>query len=96
MHKNSATIIEEDPAAEDFDPTIYFTPIAFVIETQVEHHSLFKEAMMQLYEHLYKPKAVSQNAQSNELLAFSDFIAHIAFLASLPSPTFNTLFEIDF
>ena len=51
---------------------------------------------MQLYEHLYKPKAVSKNAQSNELLAFSDFIAHIAFLASLPSPTFNTLFQIEF
>ena len=47
---------------EVFDENIYFTPIAFVIETQVEHHNLFKEVMMQLYEHLYKPKAVSKDA----------------------------------
>ena len=29
-------------------------------------------------------------------LVFADFLAHIAFIASLPCPSFNTQFEIEF
>ena len=38
---------EEDVYA--WDPNHYFTPIAFVIQTQVEHHDIFKQIMMLLY-----------------------------------------------
>ena len=72
-----------------WDPNNYYTPIAFVIQTQVEHHDIFKQIMMLLYQHLYKPEI-------NRNLVFADFLAHIAFIASLPCPSFNTQFEIEF
>ena len=39
---------------------------------------------------------VSTDAVDNKQLAFADFIAHIAFLKTLPSPTFNSRFNIEF
>ena len=45
--------------------------------------------MTLLYEHLYKSK-MDRN------LVYADFLAHIAFIASLPCPSFNTDFEIEF
>lgn len=46
--------------------------------------------MLELYEHVYKPKP------DKRTLVFADFIAHIAFLASLPCPSFNTRYHIEF
>ena len=53
MQNNMDMLFEDE---EDFvwDPNNYFTPIAFVIQTQVEHHDIFKQIMMLLYQHLYK------------------------------------------
>ena len=52
---------------------------------------------MQLYDLFYKLEAAEEDEynENQRVLAFANFIAHIAFLASLPCPTFNTRLCID-
>ena len=34
--------------------------------------------------------------EKDRLLAFADFASHLAFLASIPCPTFNTRYHVEF
>ena len=43
----------------------YFAPIAFVIQTEVEHHDIFKEILLSLFESIRKPKAITNNKQKD-------------------------------
>lgn len=36
----------------------YFAPIAFVIQTEVEHHDIFKEVLLGLFESIRKPAEI--------------------------------------
>lgn len=74
----------------------YFAPIAFVIQTEVEHHDIFKEVMLKLFESIRIPMVVTGDEQKDQQLAFAEFLAHLAFLVSIPCPTFNTRFHIEF
>ena len=74
----------------------HYAPIAFVIKTEIEHHDIFKEILLLLFESIRIPDDVTGDKFRNEKLAFADFLAHIAFLATLPCPDFNTRFNIEF
>ena len=49
-----------------------------------------------LFESIRNPDKVVDDKEQNERLAFADFLAHIAFLATMPCPDFNTRFNIEF
>mmetsp|Transcript_7350 Transcript_7350/g.6583 ORF Transcript_7350/g.6583 Transcript_7350/m.6583 type:complete len:92 (-) Transcript_7350:99-374(-) len=36
------------------------------------------------------------NPNTNKLIAYADMISHLAFLKTLPSPTFNTIYNLHF
>lgn len=67
-----------------------------MIQTELEHHDIFKEIMMSLFEHIRRPQKLTSDPDADQKLAFADFMAHIAFLATIPSPSFNTLFKVAF
>ena len=74
----------------------YFTPIAFIIQTEVEHHDIFKEILLSLFESIRCPELITVDKQKNRVLAFADFLCHLAFMASIPCPTFNTRYHVEF
>ena len=49
-----------------------------------------------LFESIRVPECVTENEHENIELAFAEFLAHLAFLMSIPCPTFNTRFYIEF
>lgn len=81
-----------------------FIPIAFVIQTEVEYHDIFREMMLQLFETIRLPlEGKDKNAtdlkmtfENRRKLAFADFLSHMAFLKTIPCPSFNTLYNISF
>lgn len=83
--------------ASDNGENCSYVPMCFMIQTEVEYHDIFKEILVQLLESIRKPKKVSphDNAVDNKTLAYADFIAHIAFLKTIPVPTFNTTYNIE-
>ena len=52
--------------------------------------------MVDLFESIRIPENATGDKIQNEKLAFADFLAHIAFLATIPCPDFNTRFNIEF
>ena len=42
------------------------------------------------------PEEVTDNEQDNLDLAYAEFVAHLAFLISIPCPTFNTRYHVEF
>ena len=67
-----------------------------MIQTEVEHHDIFKEVLLSLFESIRKPEEICNTKQKDRQLAFADFLCHLAFLASIPCPTFNTRYHIEF
>ena len=67
-----------------------------MIRTDVEHHDIFKEIMILLFESIRRPKSITGNRSDDLKLAYAEFLAHLAFLATIPCPTFNTKFNIEF
>lgn len=52
--------------------------------------------MLSLFESMRRPKAVKKDEQQDSQLAYADFLCHLAFLASIPCPSFNTRYHIEF
>ena len=67
-----------------------------MVKTEIEHHDIFKDVLVSLFESIRKPDRITGNNMKDEKVAFADFIAHIAFLSTLPCPDFNTVFNIEF
>lgn len=67
---------------------IFYAPIAFVISTEIENHDIFREVLIELFDSIRKPGTYFSDFQSNRKLAFADFLAHIAFMKTIPTPTF--------
>ena len=76
--------------------TYLFAPIAYVFRTDVEQHDIFKEIMLLLFESIRKPLSITGNRSMDQKLAYAEFLTHIAFLATIPCPTFNTQFKVQF
>lgn len=91
-----------DPDGDD-DVTLYL-PVAFVIVTEVEYHDIFRELSLDLFESVRVPPTLKdKNGEDAKLpltdrrkFAFAEMIAKIAFLKTIPCPTFNTCFNIEF
>lgn len=84
-----------------------FVPVALVIATEVGYHDIFRELMLDLFENIRIPLSKQLNKQldtnvdamnmtlhDRRLLSFSEFIAKIAFLKTIPCPTFNMRYNI--
>ena len=71
-----------------------YIPVAFVIQTDIEHHDVFKEILKSLFESIHEKEMVQERCQGSKELAYAEFLTHVAFLASIPCPTFNTRFHI--
>ena len=74
----------------------YYAPIAFVIKTEIEHHDIFRTVLVELFNSIREHEKVTGNNHQDEKVAFADFLAHIAFLSTIPCPDFNTVFNIEF
>lgn len=86
------------------EDVIMFIPNAMVIQTEIEQHDIFRELMLDLFESIRVP-AEGKNMQGEEiklpfeerrLLSFAEFIARIAWLKTIPCPTFNTRYNLQF
>lgn len=83
---------------------IFFVPNAMVIQTDIEHHDIFRELMLDLFESIRVPSegkdkqgnVVKMSFEERRLASFAEFIARIAFLKTIPCPTFNTEYNIQF
>ena len=74
-----------------------FVPVALVLESATEHHDIFKQLLLQLFNLIREPEPVKvQGYKENKILAFAEMVAHIAFLKTLPAPPFNTVYNINF
>ena len=54
---------------------------------------------MSLFESIRSPLELntpSRDPQKDRLCAFADFLSHVAFLATIPCPTFNTRYYVEF
>lgn len=68
-------------------------PVAIVICTEIENHDIFRDILIEMFDSIRDPEAItSDNVVNNKQLAFSDLIAHIAYLKTIPCPTFNSRF----
>lgn len=58
--------------------------------------------MLQLFESIRKPadgkdnKGIKMSLEARRKISWADFLAHIAWLKTIPCPTFNTTFKIEF
>lgn len=75
-----------------------------VIQTEIEQHDIFRELMLDLFESIRVP-AEGKDIKGNEIklsfedrrtLSFAEFIARIAWLKTIPCPTFNTRYNLQF
>jgi hypothetical protein len=71
--------------------------VAFVIETETEFHDDFREMLISLFELIRTPdKVVTDGPYENKLISFGELIAHLSFLKTIPAPTFNSIYNIQF
>ena len=74
-----------------------YIPVAFCIETETEFHDVFREILLNLFEMIRVPEVIQKTSpKTNRLIAFAEFITHLAFLRTIPSPPFNTIYNINF
>ena len=76
-----------------------YIPVAFCIETETEFHDVFKDILLALFEMIRVPDPLLSGnigTYANRLIAFAELISHLAFLRTIPSPPFNTVFNIKF
>ena len=75
-----------------------WVPVSIVIQTECEHHDIFREILISLFELIRVPRKIpnNENMVEHKFLAYAEFIAHIAYLKTIPCPSFNTRFNIEF
>lgn len=81
-----------------------YLPVAFVVVTEIEYHDIFRELSIDLFESVRVPPMLTdKNNEETKIsfadrrkFAFTELVAKIAFLKTIPCPTFNTKFNIEF
>jgi hypothetical protein len=72
-----------------------YIPVAFCIETETEFHDTFREILLHLFEMIRQPESLLCGSNNiNKKIAFAELITHLAFLRTIPSPSFNSIFNI--
>ena len=72
-----------------------YVPVAFCLQTETEYHDMFREILISLFESVRHPDQVHTSDSKNRDLAFAEFITHIAYLKTIPSPPFSTIFKVQ-
>jgi len=72
-----------------------------IVQTECEHHDIFREILLQLFEHIRSPLSVCNDPTKvskieDQQLAYADLVSHLAFLKTIPCPSFNTRYNIEF
>jgi hypothetical protein len=73
-----------------------YVPVALVIQTELENHDIFRDILLELFESVRTPKQYTSSVISDKKLAFSDLLLHIAYLRTLPVPSFNSTMLVEF
>lgn len=73
-----------------------YVPVAFCIDSATEHHDIFKQILIALYEMIRAPEDLMSRPYYNRIMAFAELISHIAFLKTLPAPPYNSIYNIHF
>lgn len=87
-----------------------YVPVALILCTEIENHDIFRYMLKEIFEAIRKPDSIfdkksvlkpEQNKHKdfahirlNKHFAFADMLAHLAFLKTLPCPSFNTQLNI--
>lgn len=69
------------------------------MSSELEHHDIFKEILVTLYESIQQhpdKNDESWDSIKSMQIAFADLLAHIALLKTIPSPCFDTKYNIEF
>ena len=76
----------------------YYVPVAYILQTETEYHDVFRTILTSLVEIAKHPIECSSSmtVYQKRMMAFADFFTHIAFLKTLPTPPFNSVFNIQF
>lgn len=76
-----------------------YIPVAFCIETETEFHDVFRDILLSLFEMIRVPEVLLSGniaGHANRLVSFAELITHLAFLKTIPSPSFNTIYNLQF
>ena len=49
-----------------------------------------------MFESIWNPESITNNKLQDKLLAFADMLTHLAYLKTIPCPSFNTAANIEF
>jgi hypothetical protein len=72
-----------------------YVPVAICLETDTEFHDVFRRLLLSLFEKIRVPETLILNRfVENRQFAFAELISHLAFLRTVPAPTFNTTINI--
>lgn len=72
-----------------------YVPVALCLETETEYHDVFRKILLALFDEIRVPEnVVSNKIYENRRLAFAELVAHLAFLRTIPAPTFNSTYNV--
>ncbi|CDW84178.1 UNKNOWN [Stylonychia lemnae] len=72
-----------------------YVPVALCLETETEYHDVFKQIMLALFDLIRIPENFAGNrANDNRTIAFAELITHLAFLKTIPAPSFNSTYNL--
>lgn len=52
--------------------------------------------LLEMFESIRSPVPVTRNALQDKFLAFADMLTHLAYLKTIPCPSFNTAANVEF
>ena len=67
------------------------------METETEFHDVFRDILLSLFEMVRVPEQVLTSQvgnDTNRTIAFCELLTHLAFLKTIPSPTFNSVYNL--
>lgn len=89
---SSEDVISQSASSRDSRRTnqLAYVPVALVICTELENHDIFRDILLELFELIRSPKRYTNKFLQDKKLAFSDLLLHIAYLRTLPAPSYNS------
>jgi len=66
------------------------------MQTEIENHDIFRDMLLELFESIREPEAITNHSLQDKILAFADFLTHLAYLKTIPCPSLNAASNIEF
>ena len=67
-----------------------------MLQTEIENHDIFRTLLIEMFDSIREPEQYVLNQEDNRKLAFADMLAHLAYLKTIPCPSFNSKLRIHF